>query len=98
VPELGADVATVVSRDATAVDNDGEDDEPDAGGDLDDREDKLDLTVSADAEDLDDRERYQEDGDPDADIDLGASLPIVNRDGSGSDLEGQDSEPLDGII
>ena len=44
---MGTDVAAVVSWDAAAVDDNGEDHEADDGGDLDDGQDKFDWGMSA---------------------------------------------------
>ena len=95
LPVSSTDVATIVGRHTSAVDNDTEDDEANTGGDLNDAEDEFDFTVAADTEDLYDCEDGQEDSDPDSDVVI---APELDRDGSSCDFERQHSKPLDGVL
>lgn len=94
VPVLGAEVALVAN--ATAVDYDTEDDEADAGSNLDETENKLNLSVSADAKDLDDGEDDEEDSNPDTHVEVIA--PELDGDTGGNEFEGQNGQPGDGIV
>ena len=98
MPVAPTDVAAIVGRNAAAVDDDGEDDEPYTSDDLDDGEDEFDFAIATHAEDLDDDERNEEDGDPYSLVDVASTFPVFEGDAGGGDFEGQNSKPLDCII
>lgn len=98
VPVFRPNVATRISWYAATVDDDTQNDEPGTCDDLDDGEHKLDLTVTPNAKHLDDNQRDEEYGDPDAHVLLCRFWPEVERETGGGKLEGQDGEPLNRII
>ena len=103
VPVVGADVASVVSGNSTAVDDNTEEDETDNCSHLDQAKNELDLTIAADTEDVDNNDAEQEDCDPDTDVD-GRSASVVwvgpegDCDTGGGELEWQDDQPVHGIV
>lgn len=98
LPVSSSNVAAVIGRYTTNVDDYAQNDETRAGDNLDDGEDELGLAVAPDAEELDDDEHDQEDGDPDRVVKVSGRLPVLEGEHSGTNLEGQNGEPLDRII
>lgn len=94
VPVLNTDVALVT--DTTAVDDNTEDDEANTGADLDDGENKLNLTVTADTKDLDNHKDDEEDGDPDSHVDIFS--PELDGDGSGDEFERKHGQPSKSVL
>lgn len=94
VPVLNTDVALVT--DTTAVDDNTEDDEANTGADLDDGENKLNLTVTADTKYLDNHEDDEEDGDPDSHVDIFS--PEFDGDGSGDEFERKHGQPSKSVL
>lgn len=93
-PVLDTDVALVAN--ATAVDDNTEDDETNTGADLDDRENKLNFTVTSNTEDLNAHEDNKEDRDPDSHVDIFS--PESDGDGSRDKFERQDSQPSESVL
>lgn len=98
MPVLSADVATGIGGNTTAVDDNSEDDETRTSQNLDHGEDELDLTETLDTKDVDDSESNKKDSDPDGRVDLGTTLPELNRNTSSSNLEWQHEQPGDGVV
>lgn len=94
VPGVCSKVDT--GRRATDIDDDGENDESNDGNNLDRGEDEFRLAVTADTAQVDGDDDYDEDGDEDTDIDT--RVPIINDDGRRRELEGEDDEPLHGVV
>jgi hypothetical protein len=74
IPIAETDVTTIVAGDATAVNNDTEEDEAKYGNDFDDTKDEFDFTVTPDAEKLYNDEGRQEDSDPNTNVIM---MPII---------------------
>lgn len=66
------------------------------GDDLDEGKGKLGLSVTADTEQVDGDDHDIEEGNPSGGVDI--RLPEFDCDGSGDDFEGQDDEPLHGVV
>lgn len=98
VPIFRPNVATRISRDPAAVNDDTQNDESGTRDNLNDREHKLDLTVSTHTENLDDNQCDKENGDPHSDVLLCRIWPEVERKAGGGELERQNGEPLDRVI
>lgn len=56
----------------------------------------LTFTISSYSKDLDRTEDDEENGDPNADVDV--IPPVLNGDTGGRDFEGQDGEPIEGVV
>lgn len=69
VPVTRSNITPGISWDATAVDDDTQDDEPGDGNDFDEAESKFNLSVAANTKNIDDGDQHQEDSDPNTDID-----------------------------
>jgi hypothetical protein len=78
IPVLHANVASVICGNTTAVDDDAENDETSASGDLDETDDKLDLAITLDSEELDDDKQEEQGNDPGSVVDVFCSLPVVD--------------------
>ena len=98
MPVLAANIATVIGRNAAAIDDDGEDDEACTGDDLDDGEDEFNFSIATNAEDLDDDERNEEDGNPYPLVDVASACPVLESDTGGGDFERQNRKPLNRVI
>jgi hypothetical protein len=78
LPVLHANVASVICGNATTVDYDAQNDEASASGDLDETDDKLDLAISLDSEELDDDKQKKQGNDPGSVVDVFCSLPVMD--------------------
>jgi hypothetical protein len=94
LPVLEADVALVANT--TTVDDNTKDDETNTGADLDDGENKLDLTISSDTEELDTNKSDKEDRDPDSHVDIFS--PESDGDSGGDQFEGEHSQPSQSVL
>jgi hypothetical protein len=68
---------------------------PDDGRHLDDSKDKFGLTVALDAKEIDDDNRDEEYGNKDSPVYL--TVPVLDGDGGGDDLQRQDNDPVEGV-
>lgn len=97
-PISESDIAAGIGGYGTHVNDYSEDNETNAGHDLDDRKDELNLAVCSHAEELDSAESNEENGDPYTNVDVGGTLPEVDSDRSGCEFERKDGQPLNGVL
>lgn len=93
---MSTDIATIVGRNTTAINDDAKYDEADTSQDLDQGEDKFHFTIASNTEDLYSREKDQENGDPDADVNVVS--PVLDSDRRGCEFERQYCQPANGIV
>jgi len=98
LPVLHSNVASSVSRDTTDVNHNTEDDETNAGHDLDNRKNELDFSVCSHTKELNCAESNEEDSNPHTNVDVSSSFPEVNSDRSGCKFERKDGQPLNGVL
>lgn len=89
VPVLGAQVSLVTN--ATAVDDNAEDDEANTSADLDHGKDEFNFSVATNTKHLDRGKHNQEDGDPDTHVKI--ISPERDGDGGGDKFKGQNGKP-----
>lgn len=94
MPVASADVSTVIGGNTAGVDDNRKDDEARAGNDLDDRKNEFNFPVATHAEELNGSECHEENGHPNANVDVCRCLPVRERQASGRDFEGEDGEPV----
>jgi hypothetical protein len=82
---------------ASAGKNERQQDEADDDNDLETRKPELKLAKEADAEVVDADDDNQEDGDPDSGIHLLSRTPVLDNQGSGSELVRRDNDILEPI-
>ena len=87
------DITSIVTGNASDVDNDSEDDETTACKDLDDRQGTFDLAISSDTEALDDDKEDEEDCHPNCHVDV--CSPELYSDRSGDKLERKYDKPAE---
>lgn len=97
-PVRDSDVAAGVSGYTANVDNYSEDNETNAGHDLNNRENEFNLAICSHAEELNCAESNEEDSNPYTNVDVGGSFPEIDSDRSGCEFERKDSQPLNGIL
>lgn len=90
LPEGESEVSSV--RSGSAVDGDSDKDEGGDGQHLDHREPELGLSETARSEQVDDDDDDEADGDPDSVVDR--RDPVVDEDGAGGQLGGENDEPV----
>lgn len=87
LPILPANVSSVVSRYATTIDDNTQDNESRTRQNLHHTQHKLDLTIASHAEELHRGQYHEEDGNPDSNIDISSTGPERNRETGCRDFE-----------
>lgn len=95
-PVFGSNVATGISGDSTAVNDNTQDDKANASTNLYDAKNELDFSVSLDAEELDGGKKREENSDPHANVDVVA--PELDGDTSCGDFKRQNNQPSESIV
>ena len=97
-PVCDSNVASRVGGHSANVNDDTEDNETNAGHDLDNRKNELNLAICSHTEELDSAESNEEDSNPHTNVDVGGSFPEVDGDRSSSKFERKNSQPLNGVL
>jgi len=98
MPVSGANVTSVIGWYTTTVDDDAQDHESNAGGDLHHAENEFNFSVASDSKDLDDSESEKQRNDPGAVIDIFYTCPEFDDIASCGDFERKYSEPADAVL